>query len=57
MTLLETIREQKTIELANLTANLNAIINEFQLPITLEQVPRVQQINAEIAELTAQIGG
>jgi hypothetical protein len=57
MTLLETIREQKTIELANLTANLNAIINEFQLPITLEQVPRIQQINAEIAELTAQIGG
>lgn len=57
MTLLETIREQKIIELANLTANLNAIINEFQLPITIDQVPRIQQINAEIAELTAQIGG
>lgn len=56
MSILENIRTQKIEELNNFSANIGAIINEYQLPITLEQVPKIAQIKNEIAQLTAQIG-
>ena len=56
MGILETIRSQKIEELKTLNANIQAIINEYQLPITLEEVPKIAQIKNEIAQLTAQIG-
>ena len=56
MSILENIRTQKVEELNNFSANIGAIINEYQLPITLEQVPKIAQIKNEIAQLTAQIG-
>lgn len=56
MGILEIIREQKVTELNNLKANAQAVINELQLPVTLEQVPKILQIKSEIEQLTAQIG-
>lgn len=56
MSILENIRTQKIEELNNFSANIGAIINEYQLPITLEEVPKIAQIKNEIAQLTAQIG-
>lgn len=56
MGILEIIREQKVTELNNIKANAQAVINELQLPVTLEQVPKILQIKSEIEQLTAQIG-